>query len=295
MIDITTHFFSVFTGNIKDSKPVATCSLSNMLHDIRFADDSTVSLITRIRSEENADKKARLKWQLKSWTPGIIAKEHRRYAMIHEFSGLLSLDFDKLPNREYAEDFRNYLFSEHDYIYATWLSASGKGVRGIVKIPRVKSVDEYKSYWSAVEYKMNEYEGFDPITKNPIQPVFQSYDSDLLCRAVAKTWDKSYTKPLAPPRESYPIYTGTDEQKRSIFNRAQSGIDKITDNGHPQLRAVAFVLGGYVGGGYIDTHEALQFIDNSIDSNSYLCQKSAIYKKTARQMIESGSQKPLNI
>lgn len=295
MIDTSTHYFSVFTGNIKNSKPVATCSLSDMLHDIKFADESTINLISKIRAETDADKKAKLKWQLKSWTPGVLVQEHRRYSMIHQFSGLLPLDFDKLPDQKYAEEFRDYLYNEHDYIYATWLSASGKGVRGIVKIPRVDSVDKYKQYWTAIEQKMNEFKGFDSITKNPIQPVFQSYDPNLLCRTKSKTWDKYYVPRTPKPKESYPIYKGTDEQKRSIYNRSQAGIDKITDNGHPQLRAVAFVLGGYVGSGFIDRHEAISFINDCIDFNSYLVQKSSIYKKTAIEMIDSGSNKPLSI
>jgi hypothetical protein len=295
MKDISTHFFSMFTGNIKDSKPVGTCSLSNMLYDIKYADPDTISHIGKIREETDEDKKARMKWKLRAWTPGVLVQEHRRYSMIHEFSGLLPLDFDKLPNQQYAEDFRDYLYNEHPYIYASWLSASGKGVRGIVKIPRVDSVEKYKQYWMAVQIKMQEFQGFDRITKNPIQPVFQSYDPNLICRAEAQVWTKIYVPKQPKPKESYPLYKGTDEQKRSIFNRAKSGIDKISDNGHPQLRAIAFVLGGYVGSGYIERYEAVEFIDDCIEVNTYLSKKSSVYKKTAREMIDSGTHKPLSI
>ena len=73
----------------------------------------------------------------------------------------------------------------------------------------------------------------------------------------------------------------------------RSAINKITDNGHPQLRGAAYALGGYISAGYISNDYAQSMIERLIDSNAYLVQKAPVYKKTAKEMLIKGQAQPL--
>ena len=72
-----------------------------------------------------------------------------------------------------------------------------------------------------------------------------------------------------------------------------SALNKITDAGHPILRATSYALGGYCGAGYIQKDYAIQMIEKMIRSNSYLSKKPDVYIKTAITMINKGEAQPL--
>ena len=61
--------------------------------------------------------------------------EYRSLAGIKEHSGLIILDFDKFDSFQDAIDFKNSI-SDDDYIFSSWISPSGKGVKALVKIPK---------------------------------------------------------------------------------------------------------------------------------------------------------------
>jgi hypothetical protein len=293
---ITAHFHSVFTAQIKNSKPIGTQNLFSLINAIKSPDKSIVELIERVRSEEDKATRDYLKSKLNAYTPCVLVANYRRINEIINYSGLMALDFDKLESLEYSKEFRDYLFKEYKFIYASWLSSSGKGVRALVKIPRVRDKVEFRQYFEGLESEhMGGYIGFDTAPKNVVLALYQSHDPNLLYRETAETWTKKYITPPPKKIESYPLYRGTQEQERHVINIVNKAIDKITDNGHPQLRAIAFALGGYVGSGYIDYGVAISHINRLIESNAYLSQKHEVYKKTAQEMIESGQSKPLNL
>jgi hypothetical protein len=220
----------------------------------------------------------------------VYVQGARKYENIKHWTGLLVLDFDHLEV-DYAVEFKSYLFDEYKFIIAAWLSASRHGVRALVKIPQAQSVDEFKQYFAAIERHLNCYNGFDKAPKNCILPLFFSYDAEILHRDNAQTWDEKYIEPIPPPVKQYIINDKTSAVERIIAKK----INIIVDSGHPQLRAAAYLLGGYVGGGYIDHSDAVSIIHNLIESNAYLSQKASIYKKTAVQMINKGVSQPTYI
>ena len=89
-------------------------------------------------------------------------------------------------------------------------------------------------------------------------------------------------------------YIVTDKSKL-IAAIAKSSIDKINDNGHPQLRAIAFAMGGYIGAGYIDSDTSLSILTNLINTNDYLNKKPHVYIQTAKDMLLKGQSQPLYI
>ena len=71
--------------------------------------------------------------------------------------------------------------------------------------------------------------------------------------------------------------------------------DKITDNGHPQLRSIALSMGGWVAQGYLTEMEAQSLGEQHINFNSYLSKKANVYKKTLSTFIREGMKSPLVI
>lgn len=287
--------FQYYAGNIKDSKPKGSLTFQNFVDGVRDPKPHMKDLLHAIRNAETKAEKDKLKVKLPAFTPcvHIDPQGMRRYSDIIGFTQILMLDFDGIPDRETAADFKHNLFEAYPYILSSWLSSSGKGVRAMVRIPECKSVDEFKCRFRAVAKEMSQYKGFDQAPKNCVLPLFYSYDPKLRWNYKAVVFDgyEAEPDPPAPPPASW--IKPDDKYQRWSMENTKKAIDKITDNGHPQLRAAAFCLGGYVGAGYITEVEAIGFINSLIESNTYLSQKPAVYKQTAKTMIRNGQSKPV--
>lgn len=283
--------FNYYESDIKKSKPLGDVTLERFLSTIKFPKKNTKEIFENIRAAEEAGdmkRKGELKTKLYSFTPCIYIKGRRQYADIISFTGLMVLDFDHL-DAEYAKRWKVALFNEYKCIIAAWLSASQHGIRALVKIPVVHNVAEFKQLFHGIQLELEKYKGWDPAPQNCVLPCFLSYDSEMLQRENATEWIGRYIPPEPPSVQQYIIQDHSNSVERII----KSAIDRIVDNGHPQLRAAAYVLGGYVGGGNIDEAHAIQIIEQMIDGNAYLSQKAKVYKGTARQMISKGRNQPL--
>lgn len=289
--------FQYYKSDIRSTKPLGFVSLEYWINSMRNPKPKFKEIFEKIHLASLSHNKAEkdiLKRELYFFTPSAIVKTRRCYADIFYYTGLLTIDFDGLES-DYAVEFKNALFNEYKFIICAWLSASKKGVRALIKIPIAKNVDDFKLYFNAIEQELGIYHGFDIAPKNCVLPMFMSYDPDILYRTDFTTYTKKY-KPIDPtPVVQYFVIDNPTIIQKII----QSGINKIDANGHPQLRALSFALGGYVGSGYINENNAISLIGNCIDSNKYLAREthglkmSDVYKKTAKEMIIKGQQKPL--
>lgn len=289
--------FQYYSGNIFDSIPKGTLSLSQFIAKTKKPKQHTIDLLKNIRTTTSKAARDKLKTQLPSFTPSafVTPGTSRKYDNIDHFTGLLMLDFDNLPNANYAKEFKKALFNEFAYIQATWLSSSGLGVRGIVNIPVVETVEQFKLHYAAIQKELEQYKGFDTATKNAILPMFYSYDPNILHRDTPKTFTDTYT-PLKPRRPKHipPLHEPTERYEKWAIKNTKKSINKITDNGHPQLRGAAYAMGGYVAAGYVTEFDAINTLNSLIDSNSYLSQKAHTYKRTAKEMIHKGQSEPLH-
>ena len=287
-----TFIFNYYPAEITASAPLGTLTLDRLLCAIKYPKKYIVDIFKKIRiAEEVGDMKLKndLKIKLYSFTPCVLVNESRKYSEIKNWTGLLVLDFDHLPTVEYATEFKQELFKEYKFIIAAWTSPSKHGVKAFVKIPICYSVGEFKEFFNAIHNELSQYAGWDKSPQNCILPLFLSYDKDLLQREDYTEWTQKYIAPEPPPVHQYVVTDKTNVVEKIISTK----IDRILINGHPQLRAIAFLLGGYVGGGCVDSGYALQMIKKMIDGNRYLSQKPATYKKTAATMIIKGMRKPL--
>jgi len=289
--------FQYYSGNIKKSRPIGWVTIDQFIHANKHPKPHILDLFNQIAHYESIgdmEMKSKLKERLFSFTPCVHISQYRRYSDILSFTGLLVLDFDHIHN---APEFKEHLFNEYKFIMTAWLSPSKRGVKALVNIPIVNTIDDFKSLYYGISQEMWQFNGFDGTGQNCVLPLFQSYDPELLHRSDYDVWIEEGQKLndfSATPTEPTPI-DPKDRNESRIIKMIDSGLDKITDNGHPQLRSVCLAVGGYIVNGYIDKLTALQHIDNRITSHAYLKKGIEGYKKTARWGVEMGMTKPLHL
>ena len=297
------YHFSYFSGNIKFVRPLGTVNIEQFVNAHKNPTPSTKELVDRIKDVKDKVIKRSLKGQLFAFTPSVTIIESRKYSNIVSFSGLAQLDFDKLGSVEAAIEFRDYIFETYPMIVCAYLSPSRNGVKCLIRIPKIsifKGIDvaikEYKEYYRAIESEFGNYDGFDDSPKNPVLPLYISYDEDIRFRDATEVWDLKEEEPKPPPtlrskpNVSY-TYTGDyyyDKTVRLISTK----INEIIDNGHPQVVRAFLVLGSRVGAGYIDKFDAERLAINLIESNEYLSKGTQGYIKTAMWAIDNGFKNP---
>lgn len=287
--------FQYYSNRVQSSRPSGYVTLGRMIESIRNPKPQMVDIIDQIAQAAKAGNVKltnELKTHLYSFTPCVNVDKYRRYEQITAFTGLAVLDFDKIDN---AADFKEFIFDEYKEIIAAWLSPSKKGVKAFVKIPVVATIQEFHQFYAGITDEFEIYSGFDPTPKNAVLLLFIAYDFDLLTRDDAKTWDRK-GKPIEPPIQVAPSpIIRSDDTSKIIIKMIDTGIDKITDNGHPQVRALSFAIGGYVANNYIGQFDALAYLNYKIANNNYLRKGIAGYCKTAQTMITHGMNYPLHL
>jgi VirE N-terminal domain. len=289
--------FQFYPARVESKKPLGSLSLFEMLRANMNPNDNIKDVFRRI-AEAEVKGDTKLKAQLKQenlyyFTPCVVSNGlGRGYADIVGFTGLLVLDFDHIDN---ATEFKYYIFNKYNFIVAGWLSPSKRGCKFLVKIPVVKTTDEFKSYFFGVAIEMEKYKGFDGTGQNCVLPLFLSIDGDLLFRDDAVQFLKKGKKiDEFIPSNYAPIVLQTGEgEKGQVKRLIMSAVNLIIDNGHPQLRSAGVRLGGYVATGYIDINEAENFIYDLIRNNSYLRKGVDGYCKTAKTAIQTGMKSQL--
>ena len=294
--------FQYYAGDILACRPLGVltlpqfvCSISHPKHPEYF---------TRIQEATAAGDEAtrtELKKKLFSFTPAVIVSGWRAQRYITHFTGLFPVDFDKM-HTDHAVEFKRILFDYYPCFYAVWLSASKHGVRGLIRVPEIQTVEEYRQYYYSIEAEFGQYPyRFDTQMKNPVQPMFQAYDPDILYRDDPEEWTEKANRELPPPPSELvnikDNYSETQRQKAAeiLFKGFTTRFRKITDVGHPNVRSIAYTAGGYISGGYLDELDVIQFMESWIDTHGYLSQKADTYKRTVRDMINRGKAKPLQL
>lgn len=293
--------FQYYPSDIRIVKPLGEIALYDYLYKIKNPTEQTVSLFKQIEDASaigDLKLKAELKAKTYYFTPCIFSDgQGRSYLNIKFWTGLMIIDVDGLTP-EYAIEFKEYLFNTYKFFISVFLSASKRGVKGIVKIPICSSTDEFKSYFYGLMDKFQEYKGIDFSSKNCALANYLTYDRDLLYRLDATEWNgkgiqidefKIYDT------ESEPLENVTEEQTdkvKAIFSR---GIDNIVDNAYPQMRNYSLMLGGYCSMGYITIEKAEDLIRDCISDNDYMSKNTKHYIKNGIDFLHRGLSAPLEL
>ena len=155
--------------------------MSEALEIIR--NNSNKDLINKIRSTKDKESRNKLKQQLRCFCfSGTFSK--RKKVNLIEHSGFACLDFDGFNTLKDAEGYRDSI-GDNEYIYSSFLSPSGLGVKALVKVP--KEVDDYERYYEALCETFSTK--VDKRTKDISRVCYESFDPEIIINEDSKIWD----------------------------------------------------------------------------------------------------------
>jgi hypothetical protein len=140
----------------------------------------TVELVRKQTNKKDADK-------VKSTLPAICFSgtfNKRAANSIVEHSGLICLDFDKIPDEKTLNSIRKEIIKDK-YVFSLFTSPSGNGLKVLIKIP--KEIQHHKAYFEALEKHFNS-EYFDKGVSDVSRVCFESYDPKLFINKDSETW-----------------------------------------------------------------------------------------------------------
>lgn len=291
--------FQFYPSDIRSVKPLRSISLYDYLYKIKNPTNETVSLFKQIEEASTTGDlklKAELKAKTYYFTPCIFSDGlGRSYSNITSWTGLMIIDVDGLTP-EYAIEFKEYLFNTYKFFISVFLSASKRGVKGIVKIPVCYSTDEFKAYFYGLMDKFQEYKGIDFSSKNCILANYLTYDRDLLYRLDAIEWNQKGIQVdefKVFEGEIQPLESITEEDVEQVKLILKRMFNKIQDSGHLIVRSASLLGGGFSSAGYMDIDEMKEYLFDLIDDTDYLQKSPRTYKNTCVQMVNKGYQSPV--
>lgn len=285
--------FQYYPARVDSKKPVGQVTFKEFIEANKNPSDKIKEVFRQIAEAElkkDMELKAKLKQEnLYYFTPCVFTDwQGRGYKNIVSFTGIAVLDFDHI---KHAKELRDFIFEKYDCVIAAFLSSSKRGVKFLIKIPVVNTIEDFKSYFYGLGYELDKYQGFDGTAQNSVLPLFLSYDPEIRFRENPTTWNKrgSKIKSFVVSNDTVPIdFEVKEGDAERIYKNIKKAFDSIISNGHPQVIAACVSLGGYVASGYISQSEAENMAYVLIESNTYLQKGVSGYKKTAKTAIQTG-------
>jgi hypothetical protein len=205
-----------FCKNAKSPGNVMIKDSGEVLSEIR--NGTWKGLIEKLNSYEYDSPEQK---EYKETLPGIAWSgifTYRSDKKIQQHSGLVCLDFDKIPEDQF-QTFRDQLRKD-EYTYSLFRSSRMVGLKCIVRIP--PEIENHRKYFDALkEYFDSPY--FDSSCINESRLCFVSYDPDLFFNPDSEVWNikKEFDEPETEieSTEEAPQPLPTDEQSKTIFKK----------------------------------------------------------------------------
>lgn len=293
--------FSYFPANIESIKPLGKVRLYDYLKAIKNPQPHIIEVFKEIEKASLAGDKKRkdeLKSKLYYFLPCVeLDGEGRSYENIIGFSGLMIVDLDNLEV-EFAKEIKEYLFYNYPFVIASFLSASKKGVKLLINIPKVNSIHQFKSLFYGLMSEWQYFKGMDFTPKNAVLANYLTYDTELLYRLDATQWTKEGIQ-----LDEFKIFEGTIEPLEDVDEKDVEKIkfilskmfSNITDAGHQTVRSAGLIGGGWVAYGYMSYDEMQDYLFELIEDTPYLQSKLKTYKTTCVQMLNKGMLAPIKV
>lgn len=297
---LDTTKFQYYPNSVYETVPLGVCSLRDMLNAIKSPKENILTIFKEIEEASKVGDKKRkdkLKSQLFYFNPCCVMDgTGRKYENIVSYTGILLVDIDNL-DEEVAIALKQYLFDTYDFVISSFLSVSKKGVKVLIRIPVVRDVKSFKSYFFGLMSSWQYIKNIDFSPQNPSLPSYLTYDREILIRENPNIFNRRGIKV-----DEFKEYSGerievnaTEEDRNTIIKILTSMMNKITDSGHYICRSTCILGWGYCGAGYFTEDEMQYILFDLIDSNDYLSQKPKVYKKTCLDMKNLGISAPLTL
>jgi len=149
----------------------------------RIKNGKSKELIQKIRSLKDKHEINELKKELPAICfSGTFTK--RNDASLKKHSGIICLDFDEFNSKKDLINFKDNL-KKDEYVYCSFISPSGKGLKVLVKIPDLFESHVY--YFEALNEHFNSVH-FDITSKNISRVCYESYDPDIYVNEDSRMW-----------------------------------------------------------------------------------------------------------
>lgn len=183
-------------------------SLDKIIERIRVG--KSQETINVLRKEQNKEKRNTLKANLPSI---LFAGEftQRNSNSLKKHSGLMVVDFDGYPS---DEELQNHLaiLKQNKHFVTLFISPSGNGIKGVVKIPNTANKETHPKYFKAFEHTFS-YEYFDKVNSNVDRVCFESYDPNIYVNYDAVVFEPQILDNGYERVERIPLIPITDEDK----------------------------------------------------------------------------------
>ena len=264
--------------NFSDTKNPKYYDIDTVLKQIK--DCKIQKQIDEIRSCTDETKKKELKKNL----PCILFSgkfTERKDKSITEHSGYVVLDWDKLEDLEQKK--KDII--KHKFVYALFVSPSGNGIKGVVRIP--KNINKHRDYYRGL---MEFFPELDATSINESRICYASCDSDIYINKEATEFLNDIPeKKVEPIKKDF-----TQEKTNSKIDVALNIIRSAVDGEkHNALLRASRLMGGYITGGLISEMLAVNLLEAEISNKGIVSLKDA--QTTISKGIEHGKSSPIEI
>jgi hypothetical protein len=186
-----------------------------------------------------------------------------------EANGLMTIDLDKFPNFERLEEERE-LLELIPFVFAVFISPSGEGLKALIRIPKVKTADEYKARFLAFKNTLNS-PYFDDSNSNISRACFTSYDAKPYINYDAKVFEVIEHIEQPKPKIIAPkiSFGGVHPFAKNKLEQLANNIANAPEGEKHAVRIKnARTIGGYCATGQINEREALSVLIDVAVNNS---------------------------
>lgn len=160
--------------NLYKSKDVPyTLTLESIFH--RIKDGKSKETIEKVRAAENKQLADKLKLSLPCIMFSGLFKERTSKGLV-EHSGLMPVDYDGFPDFK-TMDYHYKEKKKNKHFLSLFISPRGKGLKGVVKIPKCNAIDHAKYFKEFNKQFPCDY--WDKSNSNVDRVCFESYDPDI--------------------------------------------------------------------------------------------------------------------
>lgn len=261
-----------------------------VLHGIKFGKYRyQVEVIRKSSGNEKRELKSKLPCVLYcgEFLNGVekVDKNNQPYTSFRDdrslkkHSSLVPIDIDGLVDVEFEKEELKKL----PYIYALWISPSGTGIHGLVKIG---DPNKHSEHYSAL---LNTIKDLDPSARNPSRILYVSYDPDIY---INPSCDTFYDIVTEKQREAV-VSTGdgcTDYKKVDIACRM---VRNAPDGQkHHSLNKAAYLLGGFIATKTVEFDVAYNALRHEISKRDIKDLRHA--EKTIADGLAAGQYMPIS-
>ena len=287
---------AVFLTNIRNAKLFSVVSITSVLHDIKSCKYKHQIDAVRNSGDYKANKSKLPAWSLNGVFNGSVCNSG-----FSESNGLFHFDIDNIDD---VVEMKKELITSCPELFAVWISPSGKGLKGLLRVPDdlIHDDTEFKKAFEQVKcYFLNDFGiRIDESCKDVRRLCFVCYDCNIYINesATAFMFDVSKWQKIEKPvtLSSPKVYRHDDKYIDycvNILRRAGAG------NYHNARLRAGRLAGGYIAAGVVNesdiVRELLAESDRISSSNR---DKNDIVKRERKAILDGvamGKMSPVNI